>query len=436
MSNRLERAFALCVVLSAIVGCGGSSSTVSNTPTTPKDSTPTPTPTPPTTSATCDAGNGGITLPTGFCATIFADHIGTARHMAVSSSGALYVTITGGAILALRDTNADGHSDVRVTFGRNGNSGLALRGTDLFADVGPAIVRYRLTGTDLAPSNAATPDTIVKALPTGGHGTRSIAVDANGNLFVNVGSQNNICEGGGDPCTQLSTRAGIWQFSSTTVGQTFSSAARFATGIRNAVAITVSPIDGQVYALQHGRDNLFQSFPGMFTAADGAENPAEELFQVSRGDDFGWPYCYYDFRAAKRVLGPEFGGNRSTVGRCSSTKAAIIPFPGHWAPNGILFYTGTMFPARYRSGAFIAFHGSWNRAPQPQDGYRITFVPASGTSLGAAYETFAEGFAGVSPIANESQAAHRPTGLAIGNDGALYVGDDIGGRIWRIVYRP
>src|SRR5262245_21343577 len=95
------------------IACGGA-----------KDNTPTP---PVNTSAACDAGNGGITLPTGFCATIFADQVGGARHIAVAASGDVYVILSGGAVLALRDTNADGRSDVRATFGRSGNSGLFLR---------------------------------------------------------------------------------------------------------------------------------------------------------------------------------------------------------------------------------------------------------------------------------------------------------------------
>src|ERR1041384_876344 len=127
----------LAVVIAA--ACGGTGDTpvvgtpsTPTAPTTPSTPTPTPTPTPPTPgnpspNAACDAGNGGITLPPGFCATIFADQVGTARHIAVSASGDVYVMISGGAVLALRDTNADGRSDVRATFGRSGNSRLSLR---------------------------------------------------------------------------------------------------------------------------------------------------------------------------------------------------------------------------------------------------------------------------------------------------------------------
>ena len=112
-----------------------------------------------------------------------------------------------------------------------------------------------------------------------------------------------------------------------------------------------------------------------FTDAQNAELPAEEFMQVNAGDDFGWPYCYYDWQQAKVVLAPEYGGDGEGIGRCSTKKDPLIGFPGHWAPMAIAFYYGNQFPASYRDGAFIAFHGSWNRAPLPQQGYRVVFVP-------------------------------------------------------------
>ena len=410
----------------AVMACGGSDSA-------PKNGA-SATPTNPSTDAGCDAGNGGITLPAGFCATIFADGVGSARHIVVTPAGIVYAMISGGGVLALGDTNGDGRSDVRASFARQGGTGLFLRGNDLYADHQTFIARYHLTPGTMLPATQI--DTIVRGLPTGGHSSRSIAIDASGNLFVGVGSSSNICEGSQrDPCGELPTRAGVWRFSATTTGQAFSSSARYASGIRNAVGLAIHPLTGLLYVTQHGRDNLYQSYPALFTATDGAENPAEELLQVNQGDDFGWPYCYYDQRVAKLVLGPEYGGNRGTVGRCSTAKAPVTAFPGHWAPNGLLFYTGTSFPEHYRNGAFVAFHGSWNRSPQPQAGYLVAFVPANGNSLSSAYESFATGFAGASTITSDRQAEHRPTGLAVDSSGALYITDDAHGRIWRVVYR-
>ncbi len=109
-----------------------------------------------------------------------------------------------------------------------------------------------------------------------------------------------------------------------------------------------------------------------------------------------------------------------------------MAFPGHWAPDGLLFYTGEMFPESYRGGAFIAFHGSWNRAPLPQGGYKVVFVPFAGDEPAGSYEVFADGFAGEN--VGPRSALHRPMGLAQGPDGSLYITDDRRGRIWRVFY--
>jgi glucose/arabinose dehydrogenase len=99
-----------------------------------------------------------------------------------------------------------------------------------------------------------------------------------------------------------------------------------------------------------------------------------------------------------------------------------------------LFYTGRQVPAKYRAGAFVAFHGSWNRAPLPQAGYQVAFVPLRGGRAAGPPETFADGFAGGEARKQPGQAQHRPVGLAQAPDGGLYVTDDVRGRIWKIVY--
>jgi glucose/arabinose dehydrogenase len=110
----------------------------------------------------------------------------------------------------------------------------------------------------------------------------------------------------------------------------------------------------------------------------------------------------------------------------------LVDFPAHWAPNDLEFYTGTQFPGEYRGGAFVAFHGSWNRAPLPQAGYNVAFAPFEGEEPTGSWTVFADGFAGndVSP----NGAAHRPVGLAQGPDGSLYISDSRVGRIWRVMY--
>jgi glucose/arabinose dehydrogenase len=100
-----------------------------------------------------------------------------------------------------------------------------------------------------------------------------------------------------------------------------------------------------------------------------------------------------------------------------------------------LFYTGTQFPERFRNGAFVAFHGSWNRTPEKQEGYYVVFVPFENGKPSGKWEVFADGFSGVSEVLSPRQARHRPCGLAQGPDGALYVTDDVKGAIYKIEYK-
>jgi len=398
--------------------------------------TESPTPAPPR----CDADNGGITLPAGFCATVFADVAdGGPRHVAVAPNGDVFVALAGrgeGSVLALRDTNGDGKADRQERFGTPRGSGIAISGGWIYFAPNDGVVRWRLAPGRLAPAGA--PETIVTGLPTGGHTAKTIALDGRGGLFVNLGSRTNACQvtdrqrgsPGVDPCAELQSRAGIWRFDAARANQAQAAGQHWATGIRNAVAIGFAP-NGQLWVTQHGRDQLHDNWPDLFDDRKSAENPGEELIAVNRGDDFGWPYCYYDVDLHHLVLAPEYGGRGTEVGRCAQKKGPVVAFPGHWAPESLVFYTGTQFPARYRGGAFVAFHGSWNRAPLPQAGFRVAFVPAAAGGLAARYETFADGFAGATP----GGAAHRPMGLAVAPDGALFITDDAGGRIWRVQWR-
>ncbi|MGH7541764.1 MAG: PQQ-dependent sugar dehydrogenase, partial [Gemmatimonadota bacterium] len=236
---------------------------------------------------------------------------------------------------------------------------------------------------------------------------------------------------------ELETRAGIWRFDAREPGQTQADGVRFATGLRNTFALAVHPETGQLWGVQHGRDQLHMSWPDRFTAEEQAEKPAEELVAIDEGDDFGWPYCYFDPALDEKVLGPEYGGDGTEVGRCAGKEAPAVAFPAHWAPNGLAFYTGEEFPERYHGGAFIAFHGSWNRAPLPQAGFNVTFVEfgKDGRPTGE-WEVFADGFPGEAwDGTSPNEAEHRPSGVAVGPDGSLYVTDDARGRIYRIVYR-
>jgi glucose/arabinose dehydrogenase len=393
----------------------------------------------------CAPDNGGIALPAGFCAIVFADSLPAPRHIAVAPNGDLFVALAQGGVMALRDRNGDGIADERNRFGEsNHSSEVALFDGYLYLENGSDILRYRLPAGDLAPTGDA--EVVVKDLPRGGHGAKTFTIAGDGSLYVNVGSRTNSCQSedrrlevrGVDPCAELETRAGVWRFDARKLEQSQAQAEHFGRGIRNSVAITINPHDHELYVMQHGRDQLGgggASWPKLYTAEEGAETPAEEMFHVQRGDDFGWPYCYFDPQQQKKVLAPEYGGDGKQVGRCASKKGTIAFFPAHWAPNGLLFYTGPLFPDRYRDGAFIAFHGSWNRAPLPQAGYNVVFQPMKNGRAAGKYEIFASDFAPnlTIPRSTPRSGNHRPTGLAQGTDGALYISDDAMGRIWKVV---
>ena len=189
--------------------------------------------------------------------------------------------------------------------------------------------------------------------------------------------------------------------------------------------------------MTHGRDQFKENWPKVFAdSLYGTNNPAEKLLRVDANDDFGWPYCYYSFEHNKLVTAPEYGGDGTKTDRCNGKEAPAAVFPAHWAPLDMKMYTGTAFPAKYRDGVFITFHGSWNRAPGMQAGGKVVFQPFSAGAPSGRYEIFADGFAGLPPDSiRPNLAKHRPVGLATGPDGALYVADDAGGRIYRIVYR-
>ena len=408
--------------------------------------------------AACAPNDSGLKLPPGFCASIFADGIGHARHLVVAPNGVVYVNTwsgryygndtphAGGFLVALRDTTGAGRADVVQRFGETvqsggaGGTGIGLYRGALFAEINDKIVRYTLSGS-IVPQSSAVP--VVSGLPLGGdHPMHPFAIDDDGSMYIDVASATNACQKqnrtpkspGIDPCTELETRGGIWRYDANKTGQTFSPAERFATGIRNAEGFAIDAAGHHLFVTQHGRDQLHTNWPELYKPDEEATLPAEELMSLSQGGDYGWPECYYDGAQGKLVLAPEYGGDGGRkLGPCAAKSAPIAAFPAHWAPNGMALYDKPQFPARYRGGVFIAFHGSWNRAPYAQGGYNVVFQPLSGDRASGACEIFADGFAG--EVKSPDKAAHRPSGLAVGPDGSLYVSDDVRGRIYRIVYR-
>jgi glucose/arabinose dehydrogenase/mono/diheme cytochrome c family protein len=405
----------------------------------------------------CPNDDSGLKLPAGFCATVFADGIGHARHMVVAPSGVLYVNTwsgtyygndrphTGGFLVALQDKSGSGKADVIERFGGTlqtgdkGGTGIGLYKGSLYAETNDRIVRYPLPTGSIVPTDS--PETIVSGLPLNGdHPMHPFIINAEGAMFVDLGTATNSCQRknrtpgspGLNPCTELETRGGIWRYDANKPNQNFSPAQRYATGIRNAEGFVIDS-SGQLLVTMHGRDQLHADWPGIFKPEQEATLPAEELLLLQEHGDYGWPECYSDAFEQKLVLAPEYGGDGGKkIGPCANKIEPVAVFPAHWAPNGMVKYDKGQFPARYREGVFIAFHGSWDRAPYAQGGYNVVFQPLAAERPSGTCEVFADGFSGA--VESPAGAQHRPSGLAVGPDGALYVSDDIRGRIYRIVY--
>jgi glucose/arabinose dehydrogenase len=406
----------------------------------------------------CRLSDSGLTLPPGFCATIFADGIGHARHLVVAPDGVVYVNTwsgryygndtphAGGFLVALKGGADPGKADVNQRFGETvqsggaGGTGIALYRGGLFAEINDKIVRYPLPAGALVPTGPAV--AVVTGLPLGGdHPMHPFTIARDGSLYIDVATATNACQlqnrtpksPGIEPCTELQTRGGIWRYDANKRNQAFSPAGRFATGIRNAEGFGIDGA-GRIFVTQHGRDQLHANWPDLYRPEEEATLPAEELLLLKKGGDYGWPKCYYDALQSKLVLAPEYGGDGGkTEGLCATKTAPIAAFPAHWAPNAMALYDQEQFPLHYRHGVFIAFHGSWDRAPYPQSGYNVVFQALEGDHAPGQCEVFADGFAGA--VKSPGEAEHRPSGLAVGPDGALFVSDDVRGRIYRIVYR-
>jgi glucose/arabinose dehydrogenase/mono/diheme cytochrome c family protein len=410
-------------------------------------------------SQVCTTDNSGLTLPAGFCAIVFADGIGHARDMVVTPNGVVYANTwsgtyygndtppPGGFLVAMQEKTGSGKADVVERFGEtvqnggHGGTGIDMYKGAIYAEINDRIVRYSFANdSSIVPNGSA--ETIVSGLPVGGdHPMHPFLITADGTMYVDVASATNACQAknrtprspGLNPCTELETRGGIWRYNASKTNQNFSTADRYATGIRNAEGFAINA-RGQVFVTQHGRDQLYANWPDLYKPDQEATLPAEELLLLQQNRDYGWPECYYDAFLQRLVLAPEYGGDGGkTIGVCANKIAPVAAFPAHWAPNGMALYDKEQFPAHYRNGLFITFHGSWDRAPYPQGGYNVVFQALQGDRSAGNCEIFADGFAGT--VKSPAEAQHRPSGVAVGPDGSLYVSDDIRGRIYRIFYR-
>lgn len=309
-------------------------------------------------------------------------------------------------ITLLRDTDGDGVADVRSVFLGELNSpfGMALVGAHFYVANTDAVMRF-----DYQPGGLRIdgPGTRVAALPAGPrnhHWTKNLLATpaASGEptrLYVTVGSNSNIAEHG---LAEEVDRAAILELDPATGVYRV-----FASGLRNPNGLAWQPATGALWTVVNERDEL------------GNDLVPDFMTSVRKDAFYGWPWSYF---------GPNVDARVQPV-RADRVAAAVRPdyaLGAHTAPLGLAFYTAGLFPDRFRGGAFVGLHGSWNR--RPLNGYRVVFVPFEAGRPAGPPETILTDFV------NESgQARGRPVGVAIDAAGALLVADDVGNAIWRVV---
>ncbi|MDA8625940.1 PQQ-dependent sugar dehydrogenase [Flavobacteriaceae bacterium] len=400
-----------------------------------------------------DPDNGGLILPQGFGALVVADSVGPARHLAVNTNGDIYIKLridTGDkGNMALRDVDGDGKADIFKRFGDYPNDGrfateMKIHNEYLYYSSELVVYRQKLDPNNLIPKGK--PEVImVDEYPIRWHNAKSLAFDNKGGMYVTFSAPTNACEDlrltAGDPnavvkgefpCSQLNILGGVWRFDENKLEQRQSDGVRFATGLRSIVGITWNKEQDNLYAVNHGRDYLHNHAPDYYSKWENSVLPSEEFMLIKKDDDFGWPYTYYDHFKSKRMLAPEYGGDGKQEAK--GYAEPIMGLPAHWAPNDLLFYTGSQFPDRYKDGAFIAFHGSTNRGPYPQAGYIVAFIPFKEGRPAGNLEVFADGFTRTDLVKQMKDSKYRPMGLAQGPDGSLYISESKNGKIWRVIF--
>ncbi|PYN46892.1 MAG: sorbosone dehydrogenase [Candidatus Rokuibacteriota bacterium] len=337
-----------------------------------------------------------ITLPSGFRIAVYAGDVPGARQMAVGPAGVVFVgSRSEGKVYALVDRDGDNRVDqvLVVASGLNSPSGIAFRDGALYVGAVNRILRFRDVARDLARPPKA--EVASDAYPSDAHhGWKFIAFGPDGKLYVPVGAPCNVCAPPG-PLHATITRLDL-------AGGRPEVVAR---GVRNSVGFDFDPATGDLWFTDNGRDWL------------GDDQPPDELNHLTKvGEHFGFPFCH-----GNGIRDPEHNAGRS----CGEFTAPARELGPHVAAIGMRFYTGRMFPEKYRGGIFIAEHGSWNRSTPI--GYRVSFVKIE-NGRATSYESFASGWL------TGSTASGRPADVLVMPDGALLVSDDKAGRIYRITY--
>jgi glucose/arabinose dehydrogenase len=338
-----------------------------------------------------------VKLPPGFAITVYADNVPNARGMALGRKGTVFVgTRSKGDVYAVVDSDGDQRADKVFTIasGLHMPVGVAYRNGSLYVSAVNRILRFDEIDQRLA--NPPPPVIITDRFPTeSSHGWKFIAFGPDGKLYVPVGAPCNICEPDPDRYALIAR-----------INPDGSGYEVVARGVRNSVGFDWDPKNHDLWFTDNGRDWL------------GDDQPPDELNHAPKpGMHFGYPYCH-----GGTLPDPEYGGKRA----CSEFTPPAVPLGPHVASLGMRFYTGTMFPPKYRNQIFIAEHGSWNRSEKI--GYRVTSVSRDEQGH-LRYSVFAEGWL------QGKEAWGRPVDVLVMPDGALLVSDDLAGVIYRISYR-
>lgn len=378
-----------------------------------------------------------IKVPAGFSVQVIATDLGTPRHLTIAKNGDIYAKLktlkNGKGIYLLRDTNNDGVIDETKLFGNFPGTGIQINNGFLYASSNKGIYRYKMNDKNEV-IDMEHPENIVDGLVDKGRdNAKPFVFDNKDNLYVAVGSYNDACRVPGTgkgmvPCSILDSAGGIWKFNVNVLGQQFKDGSRYMTGLKNAVGVFWNTKTNSLFSTAHGRGTFHDFYPQYYTPQQSQEIPAEAIYEIHEGDDAGWPYIYYDQFQKKKILAPEYGGDGKKVAGEKAIDPTVV-FPAHLGPNDLLFYTGKMFPSKYKNGAFVAFHG---QSAELKKGYFIAFVPFKNNKPSGNWEIFADNFAGIDLAKPTGPVQHRPCGLAEGPDGALYVCDDLNGSIYRI----